>query len=180
MSAAEERKASIEDAPPPAWVDDPAAFKLPPMLHRPEPDRDGAGACSSIACANCPKPGKCCEVLFLGVGTPHTELTALEFLAFMATVQQPGDTYGAPFMPLFKEGTTGRWAAWCPNLGRDGRCTDYANRPWTCRSYKPATNKGCALYRPEPTCATIWPWPDVETGRRAMEAKLDAMAGKAA
>lgn len=46
--------------------------------------------------------------------------------------------------PLFK-GKHG-WVIWCKNLGRDGRCTDYANRPDLCRSFEPGSDRLCCLH----------------------------------
>lgn len=34
----------------------------------------------------------------------------------------------------------------CDRLGADGRCTDYENRPFTCRDFKPGTDRLCAEY----------------------------------
>lgn len=89
-------------------------------------------------CGTCAVPGHCCRSFYLSL--PPWDRTPLEVLAFMAA-------YGAPFMPLFRsEG--GTWRFWCPNLGRDGRCTDYDNRPDTCRVYEPESDPLCVHHCP--------------------------------
>jgi hypothetical protein len=84
--------------------------------------------------------------------------TALEALVFLATVshgifRNTGDAVtspnadgidhfpiGLPFMPLDKSEKYG-WRLRCPLLGRDGRCTDYENRPALCRHFQPGSNR---------------------------------------
>ena len=57
---------------------------------------------------------------------------------------------GLPFMPLMTR-PDGRWLLWCPVLGRDGRCTDYENRPALCRSFEAGSDPLCAMHHPSPT-----------------------------
>lgn len=111
------------------------------------------GACASIACDHCPKPGKCCRYFVLWVRDVNGDKRALgqaspdcrpdhglEVLAMLAE-------YEMPFDILFRE-ASGSFTFWCPNLGRDGRCTDYENRPSPCRSFQPAMEPLCAIHVP--------------------------------
>lgn len=51
---------------------------------------------------------------------------------------------GLPFMPLYQM-PSGAWRMWCPRLGRDGRCTDYENRPALCRGYVAGEDPVCDI-----------------------------------
>lgn len=89
-------------------------------------------------CDACATPGKCCNGFMLAIGYRQI---GLELLARVAEAW-------APFVPLFRtdDGPEGSWLWWCPVLGKDGRCTDYANRPETCREYEPTRDPLCRHY----------------------------------
>lgn len=82
--------------------------------------------------------------------------TALEALLVLAMAYTPDcngqPKLGLPFLPLFR-GTNRNvgldvprnWTLWCPLLGKDGRCTDYAHRPLLCATFLPATDALCVL-----------------------------------
>ena len=129
--------------------------------------------CGSL-CDTCRAPGRCCTGFVLGGGDFARGETMLGALVALATVEhygpmdwsripsrKPGETLeqytdrlpvqsrhvGLPFMPLHVD-RYGSWQFWCPLLGRDGRCTDYENRPPLCREYQPGTDKLCAEWQP--------------------------------
>ena len=70
----------------------------------------------------------------------------------------PADTPGLqhvtdslPFEPLYQFQRTNAfgqrpWMFWCPKIGRDGRCTIYAERPALCVAYAPKQDGLCAEY----------------------------------
>lgn len=62
---------------------------------------------------------------------------------------------GLPFMPL-SHAENGAWRFWCPLLGRDGRCTDYENRPALCRTYQSGEDALCAEWVPPPAEPDVW------------------------
>ena len=127
-------------------------------------------ACASLLCDACARPDQCCTGFELNGGSFGAGETALEMLVRMATIttatnadanpavvlgKQPPPEYdhvmvGLPFMPLMKR-PDGRWLLWCPVLGRDGRCTDYENRPALCRSFEAGSDPLCAMHHPSPT-----------------------------
>jgi Fe-S-cluster containining protein len=122
-------------------------------------------ACASLLCNNCRLPGRCCVGFHLAGGSFGRGLTALELLVKLATVGHgfgrdgtPLDfgtgildgehaTIGLPFLP-FMQHANGAWLLWCPVLGRDGRCTDYENRPALCRDMQPGKGSLCAMHVP--------------------------------
>jgi Fe-S-cluster containining protein len=53
-----------------------------------------------------------------------------------------------PMRPLYRN-SAGCWSLWCPNLDqKTGRCSDYQNRPETCRVFEPASAPLCILHVP--------------------------------
>lgn len=60
--------------------------------------------------------------------------TALEALGLLAAAdQERADgrrSFGVAFLPLMRRDRD--WLLWCPHLGRDGRCQNYANQPEPC------------------------------------------------
>lgn len=96
-------------------------------------------------CDACRVPGHCC--FGISVSGEWGE-TALEALIKMASAYGAAPDrgpaaaeLGLPFIPLIKFGV--RWLFWCANLRGDGRCGDYANRPYACRSYLAGTDRIC-------------------------------------
>lgn len=90
-------------------------------------------------CDTCPAPGTCCRAFHPGPGGAAWKgLTSLEVMAGLADM-------GLPFAPLYQH-ANGAWLFWCPNLGRDGRCRDYENRPATCRDFEPGSDVLCVLH----------------------------------
>jgi Fe-S-cluster containining protein len=100
------------------------------------------------ACDSCRRPGRCCTGFNI-TGRAPAHWHPLEVYVWLATVRHRdeamGDT-GLPFMPLWPPPTSGHWRFWCPRLGRDGRCTDYDNRPTLCRIYEPGHDGLCAIH----------------------------------
>lgn len=60
--------------------------------------------------------------------------------------------YGLPFVPG-EQRPDGTWAYACYNLGSDGRCTDYENRPDLCRRYVAGSDGLCVHYWARPDVA---------------------------
>lgn len=99
-------------------------------------------------CDTCRNPGRCCSGFLLNGGAwPARAAHPLEVLAELATVNIR-ETIGLPFMPLYRRAADGAWLFWCPNLGRDGRCTVYENRPLMCREYEAGSDPLCAEHVP--------------------------------
>jgi Fe-S-cluster containining protein len=120
-------------------------------------ERDSSGsvamtACGALLCDHCRNPGRCCSGFGLNLEANEDD-TALHLLVKLESVLhgdcQGRPMLGAPFMPLYR--AADRWRFWCPLLGADGRCTDYANRPRLCSDFTAGTDALCAEYRPEPT-----------------------------
>jgi Fe-S-cluster containining protein len=125
-------------------------------------------------CDTCARPGSCCKGFGLATGLLERgtaeEVDALladgvtctntdgggSFLAgcgaedharACADVRLANVRRGLPFRRLFRT-QDGRWQYWCPNLQRDGRCGDYANRPAACHALQPGSGKPCCLSVP--------------------------------
>ncbi|WP_431860063.1 YkgJ family cysteine cluster protein [Azospirillum sp.] len=96
-------------------------------------------------CDTCIRPGACCFGFELGART-HRQI-GLELLAMVARQWMP-------FVPLYRR-DNGFWRWWCPLLGADGRCTDYANRPETCRIYDPGEDFLCVHHVEPKGCMTL-------------------------
>lgn len=111
----------------------------------------------SDLCDTCPDPGHCCRVLSLAGGNiPPPEIeTVDEAQVYLDGINWQELISGAhcngwlPFHPLYQAGDAKHWRLWCHNLGSDGRCQDYANRPMCCRAYVPASDKLCVLHEGE-------------------------------
>lgn len=116
-------------------------------------------ACSALMCDHCRNPGRCCSGFGLNANPKAAmiqtgdDFTALHLLVMMAAAYQEDcqgrPTIGLPFLPLY-ELKPGYWRWWCPLLGKDGRCTDYANRPRLCSDFTPGRDALCVEFRPEP------------------------------
>lgn len=83
------------------------------------------------SCEGC--KGDCCTSFTEEFYKP--QLTILQFRDHMEWIGRHHEVY------VEKQDNTKRWAFVrfnypCDYLGADGRCTDYANRPATCRLYK--------------------------------------------
>ena len=89
-------------------------------------------------CDRCRAPGACCRAVTLSgeEGALGPAASGLELSALMAVAW-------LPFAPLLRH-PDGVMVFWCSNLGRDGRCADYAHRPELCRAYEPGTGVICA------------------------------------
>lgn len=126
-------------------------------------------------CDTCAMPGRCCRHFVLDRGNYGLGMALLELLADLATIHMKnGDrvSLGVPFMPLFRK-SDGMWVFWCPNLGLDGRCMDYANRPNTCVIYEPAEDQLCLYHvTPPDECEGCTPYH--ESFRSKEPEKLDA------
>ena len=100
-------------------------------------------------CAHCGDPGMCCRDIRLPVGGQdlHSMNTALEVLVWLATIKHAdpwmGNT-GLPFLPDRKD-EDGWWVLQCPRLTPEGRCGDYENRPWLCRTHTPGVHWPCIM-----------------------------------
>lgn len=97
----------------------------------------------SRPCDTCPDPGYCCRGFKLNIPTRRDRWKA------DARVRLRKDNL--PFIPIepigpdhFQHFTHVKCS--CPKLGPDGRCMDYANRPWLCREYQPYTDPNCILF----------------------------------
>lgn len=107
------------------------------------------------ACDTCRAPGACCHAFSLSGGGPH----AHGAYTFWDTddVEEQLQMRGLPFYPLNKLETyqhpddpVGKtysiYMYGCRKLGKDGRCTDYENRPQLCRDYQPKSDGLCAEF----------------------------------
>lgn len=83
-------------------------------------------------CETCIRPGACCSGFVLSF---RYQTTGLEMLAELAKQWMP-------FAPLYRAPDRD-WKWWCPLLGADGWCTDYDNRPYTCREFEPGSDPLC-------------------------------------
>ena len=109
-----------------------------------------AGACAGLACAACPRPGRCCTNFLLNMRGEEGDADPAAVLARLHSRPQPhedGETRPLPFLPLWQH-ATGKWFWWCPKLTREGRCGDYDRRPSLCRAYQPGQDALCALFSP--------------------------------
>lgn len=101
-------------------------------------------------CDACPKPGSCCRMFTLSVSfwddIPIEEQWAplAEKYPFVPAQRDPKYAFtldhesGRMYSP---------WQFNCPKLGADGRCTIYEDRPMTCRTFQPASDPLCVLYK---------------------------------
>jgi Fe-S-cluster containining protein len=101
-------------------------------------------------CDRCMSPGACCKRIHLSggsgmkaIGEPMSHERA-EHLAL---------EYGLWMMRPAHQNDDGRWQWNCTQLGPDGRCQIYEDRPELCRSYRPGQDGLCVHY-----------WPDEEEG----------------
>lgn len=102
-------------------------------------------------CDTCIRPGACCEdIPLFGLSL---ENTALEVLIILAAYDHPMNPL--PYLPFYDPrkrvvdpGDAEPREAWvlsCMNLGPDGRCMDYENRPhFPCGSFEAGTDPLCA------------------------------------
>lgn len=95
-------------------------------------------------CDTCPRPGACCRFFSLNQSGGIDQWSGMPLLEAIAGVAA-SHTEDHPFVPLYRR-PNGVTVWWCPNLGRDGRCMDYDRRPYTCRSFEPASEKLCVLW----------------------------------
>lgn len=114
-------------------------------------------------CDTCSQPGRCCTNFNLSGAGGYS-------LTFWDDDRPHFDRFPF-FVPLYRsdqwtvEGgpETGRtyssWRWGCTNLGDNGRCLIYEDRPQLCRDYQPAQDGLCAEFKgipivKEETCAT--------------------------
>lgn len=91
---------------------------------------------------DCPELGACCKGFFLGpveYGTTDEEFDSLM------------EKHKAPFKKIDSNDPKRSPVCYCPVLGADGLCTDYENRPETCRIYHPGVEALCVLFVGPPT-----------------------------
>lgn len=100
-------------------------------------------------CDTCAVPGRCCLKVYLTGGQDGDRISqpmSFERAEHMAL------RHRLPFRPAHQI-EDGSWVWWCTNLGRDGRCTDYENRPQLCRDYKPGSDELCVHHEPSEDAA---------------------------
>lgn len=109
-------------------------------------------------CNACRQPGACCSGFQLNGGAFGRGLSHLELLIKLGTIvatrppqgatnpNNDGDDFGLPFLPFYRA-SDGAWRFWCPNLGLDGRCTDYDHRPHLCANFEAGSNVLCIRHR---------------------------------
>lgn len=113
------------------------------------------------ACDTCRSPGHCCRNIRLFGSrsiAPNGEVVIPDDVdpkRYVASINgeclpfEPAAklvTYGADLPGRFDglaipTGSTWSWS--CPRLQADGRCGDYENRPFLCRSFKPGEDSLC-------------------------------------
>jgi hypothetical protein len=102
------------------------------------------------ACDSCPEPGHCCRDFPLWLSRERFP-TALDVMVLMASngYDNPDQTrvfIGMPFVPIRFDETVDSWRFNCVNLQPDGRCGDYANRPFgPCVLFRPGSDPLCVL-----------------------------------
>ena len=94
-------------------------------------------------CDACRSPGNCCRGFALNLTFPRENWKqdadkdmaerGLPFVAMSPVIESISDAGGAVLV---------RFA--CNKLGKDGRCSDYENRPILCQTYAPASDPICA------------------------------------
>lgn len=58
-------------------------------------------------------------------------------------------SHGLPFVPAHQD-ESGMWWYSCTQLGRDGRCRSYEDRPQLCRVFEPGEDPLCVHYWADP------------------------------
>ena len=108
------------------------------------------------ACDSCPKPGACCKAFGLwDLGTFWVDEGNAPPQAALDS-RRDSEDHPYPFKALapvaanqYKDDDGRHFAHWvftCPKLNAaTGRCSDYDNRPDTCRDYEPESDGLCAL-----------------------------------
>lgn len=109
-------------------------------------------------CDRCFAPGQCCKRIQFYSGTEMT-LWLDEPLEPQLRAMLHADDRDRPMPFRSIDGTvrelrdeeTGRpygtMTFSCVNLTPDGRCGDYENRPWLCRTFEPGSDRLCVHYR---------------------------------
>ena len=73
-------------------------------------------------------------------------MTRAEAEELIAKTIDPVTKRPLPFKPL-AQNKLQEWSWWCPLLSADGRCSDHANRPLTCRQFETASQELCVHFR---------------------------------
>ena len=95
----------------------------------------------SINClTDCPRIGHCCKVFYLH--GPEDKDVLERFI-----------DEETPFRRLHTFEDRPQCVCSCDNLGPDGLCRDYENRPDLCRKFEPGTDALCIL-----SCGPPTPW----------------------
>jgi hypothetical protein len=104
------------------------------------------------ACDACPDPGACCRDFPLSGITASAHPTLLHaMVAAAAAVYCLPDgatlALGLPFIPHERDAAADKFFWHCVNLRADGRCGDYAHRPYgPCVLYQPGDDAMCAIH----------------------------------
>jgi Fe-S-cluster containining protein len=125
-------------------------------------------------CDACARPGSCCVGFVLATdalaGGTEAEVDALladgvtcsdraatqsflfgrgraDFLRALLDSRLANVRLGLPFKRFYRA-PNGKWHYWCPNLGRDGKCRDYQNRPAACHTLTPGEGRPCCHHVP--------------------------------
>ena len=88
-------------------------------------------------CNVCTKPGVCCTDFVL---TFKSGMVRLPIALANAKMKQ----HNYPFIAIGHD-KNGYTRFTCPLL-KDGRCSDYENRPGTCRGFEPASDGLCVFF----------------------------------
>ena len=98
------------------------------------------------SCDTCRAPGSCCRGFVLSIGRLPEATWSDDAMALMSL-------HRLPFIPVRVSVNLGVDEAGyvavvfdCTLLGADGRCTQYDDRPVTCRLYTPGADPICAEY----------------------------------
>lgn len=97
-------------------------------------------------CDTCTTPGACCQGFVLNID--------FDAERWREDSERQMVNYGVPFFkathphPSGPDGRPDRTAVMftCERLGPDGRCTDYYNRPQTCRDFAAGSDALCAMH----------------------------------
>jgi Fe-S-cluster containining protein len=99
-------------------------------------------------CTICPKPGSCCDN-FTIVQTHWEDDTLEDVMKRIGINHFHPIRFNAESRSVWVDEETGKrygyWSFRCSKL-KDGRCSIYKDRPWTCRNFTPTQGEGLCVF----------------------------------